>query len=1369
MGEPATSGEQLGSKLSTSIDFSKIVGDCPKVNVLMNGVPLKCLVDTGSQVTTITESCYTSFISQFQGLTDVSRFIKLNASNGVSIPVCGLLRVPIILESQLYEDVHVLVVKDSINPEMRARKVDVPCIIGCNLLKLLKQALLNNSLIATPLSSELVEVYNMYLAKQEEIMKLEQKCGILSHVKTVGKQVIIPANSMIIISGTTRQTPGKMTVVIEPTPQSPNPDLIVIPTFSVVNEGQVLFPVANVGNNDICFQNPTQIAETYYAEEMSPDPDITVEEIGETTSINVSYNQQCATNPEGFKSLPFQVNLGDVRLTESERHQILSLFATYQNVFSKDSNDLGHTKLVEHRIHTTDDIPVYRPDRSVPHNIIPEVKNVLNNWLKIGVIEHSDSPYASQMVIVRKKSGEPRVCCDFRAVNSKTRKDAFPLPKIEDCINSLKGAKYFCSLDLTQGYLQVEVHESDKHKTAFRALGELYHFNRLPFGLCNAPPTFSRLMRKCFGDLFQNGIVMYLDDVLVYGATISEVIDRLQVVFTRLQKHGLKLNAKKCHFFQDQVLFLGHNVSAKGIECDNSKVKAVIDFPTPSSDRELRQFLGLASYLRRFIKGFANIAGPLHSILGATRKCKKSKAVKPIDTREFVSKWDQTCDTAFNKIKIALTSPPTLSFPDFSQPFILEIDASIQGLGAVLLQKQDGKRKVIAYASRKLRASEQTMTNYSSMKLEFLALHWAVTKKFKDILYGSEFVILTDNSPLSKIMTAKQTAADMGKLADLANYKFLVQYRSGKTNRAADALSRNPVEDITNQEQLIEHLDGKLGLSIPPSLVAEISCDALQVEHVLFVEEQSSLMTTYSIDDIAQLQMADASVAKIRNCITDNSKPNSRDIKPDVLRHWNHFHISNNVLYRQVTNNGAKVELIFLPQSLIPIVLQKSHDAAGHQGIERTVSLVRERFYWPTLLKDVEHYCKNCKRCMMAKEPTPKIKPKMYHLIANSPMDVIAIDFTVLEPSLSGVENVLVISDIFSKYVITIPTRDQTARTVARVLVRDVFQRIGIPKRIHSDKGRSFENNIIQELCSIYGITKTRTSPYHPQGNSQVERYNRSMHNMLKTLEADQKRRWPEHIQNLTLMYNYTPHATTGFSPYQLHFGRRPNLPIDIIFSTPQAAESVKNIDAWVLKHRVNLKKAYDLAMSRTMQKAGQRKKRHDRKAKEYALHIGDKVLLRNRVQGRNKIQDVWSPNPYKVVSRIDGGNAYSVQKADNPESKLRTINRADLLQFQFSDYSEPELSEMDQRSNSDTDSSSGDETFVVHHKPQKRQHVVKPVRSSSRMTKGIHTNPHNLPRSVLNSEQFVQESSLDRFNHAVDKLTQNIGVILNNIYSNNV
>ena len=227
-------------------------------------------------------------------------------------------------------------------------------------------------------------------------------------------------------------------------------------------------------------------------------------------------NQNASHLINSFDSFPFQLNIGNVDVTKLERQQLYLLFKQFQNVFSNDHNDLGYTDLVEHHIRTTDDIPVRHPGRTVPPNIIPEVKKILQDWLKYGVITESESPYASQMVLVRKKSGEIRVCVDFRAVNKKTIKDAFPLPRIEDCIDSLNDSKYFCSLDLTQGYLQVKLHDEDRHKTAFRALGELYEFQRLPFGLCNLPPTFSRLMKRCFGENYKDGIIIYLDDILMH-------------------------------------------------------------------------------------------------------------------------------------------------------------------------------------------------------------------------------------------------------------------------------------------------------------------------------------------------------------------------------------------------------------------------------------------------------------------------------------------------------------------------------------------------------------------------------------------------------------------------------------------------------------------------------------------------------------------------------------------------------------------------------------------------------------------------------------------------------------------------------------
>jgi len=313
-------------------------------------------------------------------------------------------------------------------------------------------------------------------------------------------------------------------------------------------------------------------------------------------------------------------------------------------------------------------------------------------------------------------------------------KDAFPLPRIDECIESLKGAKYFSSLDLTQGYLQVKVHKADQEKTAFRALGSLYQFNHLLFGLCNSPATFSRLMGKCFSDLYGKGLIVYLDDMLLYSETITDMITQLDTIFKRLRQFGLKLKPEKFHFVKESVTFLGHTVSAEGIQTDQSKIRDVENFPRPATEKAVRSFMGLASYFRRYIRGFAQIAGPISDFLATgTRKKQKQK-----NNKELGDRWTNECQLAFISIKDKLTSVPLLGFPDFEIPLCLEVDASLDGFGAILSQIQDKGKVIIGYASRRLRKYEKSMRSYSSMKLEFLGLQWAVTQKFKEYLYGSK-------------------------------------------------------------------------------------------------------------------------------------------------------------------------------------------------------------------------------------------------------------------------------------------------------------------------------------------------------------------------------------------------------------------------------------------------------------------------------------------------------------------------------------------------------------------------------------------------------------------------------------------------------
>jgi hypothetical protein len=530
------------------------------------------------------------------------------------------------------------------------------------------------------------------------------------------------------------------------------------------------------------------------------------------------------------------------------------------------------------------------------------------------------------------------------------------------------------------------------------------------------------------------------------------MITKLEEIFNRLRQCGLKVKPEKCHFFQEKVSFLGHTISAAGIATDQSKHAAIKEYPRPTTEKSLRQFLGLASYFRRFIKGFAQIAGPLSNLLctGTRQRQRRTKSISIVD------KWTSECEEAFENLKVKLTSTPLLGFPDFQQTFYLEIDASLQGFGAILSQVHNKKKTVIAYASRRLRTHEKTMKNYSSMKLEFLSLHWAVTKKFKDYLYGSNFIVKTDSHPLSKVLTSKQTAADMGKLADLADFNFSIEYRSGLSNTAADALSRNPIDStddsdidddehvINTQQELLPYINEVNNtVSLPSKLVTTMAECKQILDQNKSSDTKMSFVPDIPANNLVQLQTDDPHIAIILKFLSLQKKPATREYEREAVQvktlmsKWDQLHVVNNILIRCITINGESKQVIVLPLTLRTTVLQQLHDFMGHQGIERTTQLAQARCYWPTLRADVTEYCKQCKRCQVAKEPTPKTKTVMSHLIANRPLQIVAIDFTLLEKSTSGHENILVITDVFTKFTIAIPTMNQTAKTVCKVLVRE--------------------------------------------------------------------------------------------------------------------------------------------------------------------------------------------------------------------------------------------------------------------------------------------------------------------------------------------
>ena len=894
--------------------------------------------------------------------------------------------------------------------------------------------------------------------------------------------------------------------------------------------------------------------------------------------------------------------------------------------------------------------------------------------LDAGAIRESQSPFSSNVVLVRKKDGSLRFCIDYRKLNNRTVKDAYYLPRIEETIDTLSGSKYFSKLDLRSGYWQVGVKESDKMKTAF-SVGPLGFFecNRMAFGLCNAPASFQRLMERCMGELHLRECLIYLDDIIIFSKTFEEHLVRLENVFRQLELHGLKLKGSKCEFFQRQCSYLGHIVSDAGIRTDPDKIAVLKEWQRPTNVKELRSFLGFAGYYRRFVRNYSSIVKPLNALLVRHPTNKKYKKKKKEQTPWI---WGPEQQQAFDTIIEKLTSPPVLAYTDYSKPFMLNIDASGDGLGAVLYQEHDGVEHVIAYASRGLRASE---CNYPAHKLEFLALKWAVCDKFNDYLYGSKFTVRTDNNPLTYVLTtAKLDATGHRWLAALSSYNFSLVYRAGKVNKDADALSRLP---SSNKETLFNDV---IKAICHAALVSVEEAPA--VECLLLTQNASINDNEAGTDDGSDLcqvdwpaeQTLDATLCRVRQLLSSGHKPTRRQIalepKPcqKILKDWDNLFLRDIVLYRKHSLSGSDIQQLVLPEVYQDIALKGLHDEAGHQGRDRTMSLVKSRFYWPGMDGDIEKFVRNCPRCIRRKAQG-KTSANLVVVESTFPMDLVCMDFLSLEMSAGGYEHILVITDHFTRYAQAIPTKNQSAKTTARVLFDNFICHYGFPARLHSDQGRNFESEVIKELCSIVSIDKSRTTPYHPMGNGMPGRFNQTLLNMLGTLEDDQKSDWKSYVPSLVHAYNSTRHESTGYSPHYLMFGRHPRLAVDAFLGIkPGPERSDKSKYVTDLKKR--LEYAYKTASKEARRQGRRHKTVYDLRVRESQLQPGDRVLVRNvGVRGKRKIADRWEKDVYLVVDQPNKGIPVYLLKREHGRGKRRMLHRNLLLPFMALPASKPD------------------------------------------------------------------------------------------------
>jgi len=988
-------------------------------------------------------------------------------------------------------------------------------------------------------------------------------------------------------------------------------------------------------------------------------------------------------------------------LDDDTRAALSDVLTEYADTFSSSAMDLGCTGVVEHHIDTGDSRPVRQPLRRHPAPHVEVISRQVDDMLAQGVIERACSPWASNLVLVKKKDGSFRCCVDYRTLNSVTRKDAYPLPRIDACLDAMATASWFSVFDLQSAYHQVLVNPADSDKTAFICPRGMFKFRKMPFGLCNAGATFQRLMDIIMSGLCFQVCLVYLDDIIVFSQTPEQHLVRLRIVLERLRSAGLKLKPEKCTLFQKSVAFLGHVVSGRGIETDPVKTQAVKEWPIPKSIREVRAFLGLAGYYRRFVRDFAAIAAPLHALMG------KGKTFK----------WDSATQQAFDKLKEALTSPPILAMPTDEGDYILDTDASDTAIGAVLSVRQDGIERVIAYASRRLDRRE---VNYCVSRKELLSVvHFM--RYFRQYLLGRhQFKVRTDHAALTWLRRLREPIGQQARwLEVMEEFDFVIEHRPGTKHGNADALSRRPCgkrncacrnppnatgdeqfgvqagQEVDADENILTRVvasrevnsgdeeQGEPGAFIGEAadqLDTSVSAVELQSQRESPEEQRGSsevsavdaeVQTPWSLAGLQAGQRNDPHIGFIIRQFENNECQPAWDIvalESDTVKalwaQWPRLSIRDGLLKRRFeTPDGSSVHWqVVWPESLRKELLEVAHSGmtGGHFGRRRLALAVQSRAYWPSWSTDVERFVKQCEPCARYHRGVIPRRGGLCPSIVGEPWERVSIDITGPHPKSSRQHQfILTCVDHFSKWAEAIPLRNHTASSVARALMTHVFSRFGAPRQLLSDCAPEFESELFQNLMRWMGIDKLRTSAYQPSTNGAVERFHRTLNTMLGKVVSQSQRDWDELLPALMAAYRASPHDATGFSPNRLFLGREVNTPLDVIMGLPPQQCEAQSMDEFVQLTQQRMSEAFTVAREHLRVSAERRKTSYDRRVRPSDLKIGDWVWYwyPRRFTARSY---KWQRNytgPYLVVRAVPPVN-FAIQKSPKSKPFIVHVNK---------------------------------------------------------------------------------------------------------------
>lgn len=888
----------------------------------------------------------------------------------------------------------------------------------------------------------------------------------------------------------------------------------------------------------------------------------------------------------------------------NDREYLLELLGEFRNIISRGyCVSTVNTGSLEIRL-INDSIVRYQPYRlSLCER--EKVRSIVEELLSNGIIRESQSPFASPVLLVKKKNGSDRMCVDFRALNRITVKDRYPLPLIDDQIDRLGNGKLFTCLDMASGFLQIPIHECSIEKTAFVTPDGQYEYLRMPFGLANAPSVFQRAINKALRPLINEGIALvYLDDVLIPSVSVKEGLEHLRKVLMALKTAGFSLNIDKCTFLMKSVEYLGREISSEGIRPGKSKVEALLKSPIPKNVREVRQFMGLATYFRKFIPSFSS----------------KMACITKLTKIGVPWEWTSEQETARQYVMSTLTERPVLSIFNPDLPTELHTDASALGYGAILFQTKDNKRCVIGYFSKRTCNAE---SRYHSYELETLAIVKAL-KFFRVYLLGIRFILVTDCNAVKATEKKKDLVPRVARWwIYMQDFTFDIQYRKGCLISHVDYLSRNhcTVNVITNREPWI-----------------------------------------------AVQQHNNPEVAELIKKFNDGSLDRNRyTIEKDMLYHLDYF-------------DGIPIKQWYVPKGSRLGLLRIFHDEQCHIGYDKTVASITKYFWFPGLRKFVRKYLQHCIGCLTLKRSY--VAPRgMLHPIPKvlKPFHTIHVDYLgPLPVTKDKKQYILVIVDAYSKFTLLYPLVS-TSGAEFRESFKNFISLFGTPTRLIADSGPAFVDAITKQMLRTWQIELHIITPHVHRANGQVERYMRTIANMLR-VETKIESEWTKRLWKIQLVLNSTMQRTTKTSPLQLLLDCDGTVPVVRTLLNAMAINNLPTSQRPLLRKKI--KEVADEGIEANYE--NQKKYFNKNRKPVCNFSVGDLVIL-NRTALVRKLQS-GVRGPFRIVNVLPN-DRLQIQEL---VGKFTTKCAADQVRIWPREWTPDDCADM-----MDSESESGKQYFV--------------------------------------------------------------------------